>query len=182
MVLTLSTIIPGSKQSTFDSKAKFELATLETKQAFEKVLGALSFEIAVLFHTEVMNYEHNCKFLNESTRWIHVYFGCSYLFLKVKDLHFVADDHEIILQLNFFAPEFMSIGKKCKIWKVYRKIFKWRWKNILDRCEKNSQTLLMRFLFKVLINIPQDFIHLQTSDLSMESTHIHNYSCWYMHI
>lgn len=110
----LSRIIPGSKLSTFDSKAKFELATLKTKQAFEKVLGGLSFEIALLFHTEVMNYEHNCKFLNESTRWLHIYFGCSYLFLKVKDLHFAADDHEVILQLNFLHLNLWVLQRNAK--------------------------------------------------------------------
>lgn len=76
---------------------------LRTEQAFEEELGGLSFEIVLLFHSD-MNYKHNCKFLNKSTRWLHVYFGCSYLFVKLKDLHFVEEDHEVILQLNFFLP------------------------------------------------------------------------------
>lgn len=85
------------------------------KQAFEKALDGLSFQIALLFHTDVRNYKHNCKFLNTSTRWLHVYFGRSYLIVKVTDLHFVGGNHEVILQLIIFVSEFMSIAKECKI-------------------------------------------------------------------
>lgn len=46
---------------------------------------------------------------------LHVSFGCIYFFVKVKDLHFVGEDLEVILQLIFFASEFMSIAKECKI-------------------------------------------------------------------
>lgn len=76
---TPSAIVPNSNLSIFDSKAKVELTMLRTKQTFEKELAGLSFEIALLFHSDVMNYEHNCKFLNKSTRWLH----CSWMQLFV---------------------------------------------------------------------------------------------------
>lgn len=59
-----------------------------------------------------MDYEHDCKFLNKVTRWLDIYFGCSYLFVKVKNLFFVGDDHEVILQSEFFSSDLMSIAKE----------------------------------------------------------------------
>jgi len=38
-------------------------------------------------------------------------------------------------------------------------------KSLLDRDEKDNQTILMRYLLKLLISIPQDFIPLQNSGL-----------------
>lgn len=93
---SLSTIILGSKWSTFNSKARFELAKLKTKQVFEKALDGL------LFHIGVMDYEYNCNFLKKATRWLDIYFWCSYLFVKVKNWCFVGDDHEVILKSDFF--------------------------------------------------------------------------------
>lgn len=136
---SLSTVILGSKWSTFSSKARFELATLKTKQAFEKTLEGF------LFHIGVVNY--NCRFLNKATRWLDVYFGCSYLFEKVKNMCFVGDNHAVILQSDFFCIWIYEYCKWMRNMTRFEKDFHMEIKQyLLDRHEKNNQTILTKYL------------------------------------